>query len=154
MGMKRTVARHTFDPGDLEHYGLGMELRRWTAWTRVWLVLLALPLASPGGLPAFAHWMADAGQHVCACERSAQHSCGCPICEHRADLRSRIATVRGRCHDEDSFFGASLPPFVAPPPVLRVIRSEFTRLSLPTMMDSADEVFVTPPTPPPRRARS
>jgi hypothetical protein len=121
-----------------------------------WLVaLLALPLACSSALPAFARWIADADAHACACAATPGHrTCGCPICEHRADVRSRVATLRGRCGEDAPAFGAGLAPAVAPsatalPPVL----SDRPAVAL-ALAKSPPDVFFTPPTPPPRSDRS
>ena len=51
-----------------------MRGRVWAGWmherTCVLVLLLALPLACSGALPAFARFVADADAHVCACENA------------------------------------------------------------------------------------
>jgi len=134
----------------------GRVLAGWVRERAVLLVvLLSLPLACSTTLPAFARLAADADAHVCACAMARGHrTCGCPVCERHADLRSRMATLRGRCGDEAAAFGASLPPAVAPAPtLLPPVRRERSALARAVTPPPAD-VFLAPPTPPPRSVRS
>jgi hypothetical protein len=132
-----------------------MRGRRWTGWVHLVVLALALPLACSIALPGFARWVGDAATHVCSCELRAGHStCGCPLCEHRADLRLHRAAIRGTCGADGLFYGASLGAAMVPPPSLWVVAPDATRTASPRVAMRVSDVFLTPPTPPPRRALS
>lgn len=128
----------------------------WLAITRGILVALVLPLAFSSALPTYARLVTGHAAHVCQCERRAGHAtCACPICHpDRDDLRLSEESIRGRCGDDDVVSGAALD--VAIPPAFFAF---FAPVSLRTSAPSPDDgrplqIFVAPPTPPPRAARA
>jgi hypothetical protein len=132
-----------------------MRGRRWTGLVRLLVLALVLPIACSGAFPAFARLVVGSSAHECACEhRAGRTTCGCPICEHRADRRLHRAVIRGTCGEEDLYFGASPGPVVAPPGGLSVLAPDAAIAALPDVPRAAPIVFLTPPTPPPRRAFS
>ncbi len=128
-----------------------MRGRRWTGWVHVFVLALVLPLAGSSALPIVAHWLGDTAAHVCPCSRGPGHAtCGCPVCEHRADLRSRVATIRGKCGEGDQAFGGALALAVPAPGVVGLESPRAMPASVSIGPRAPARVFVTPPTPPPR----
>jgi hypothetical protein len=136
-----------------------MRGRVWAGWvherTCLLVVLLALPLAGSSALSALARFIVDADAHVCACAKTPGHrACACPVCEHQADLRSRVATLRGRCGEDAPAFGAGLAPAIAPSPTLLPPVPRGRPAVARAVAAPPSDVYVSPPTPPPRSARS
>ena len=119
------------------------------------VLALILPLALSSALPIFARVAGGPVPHVCHCDVRAGHStCACSICNpDRDDLKLTQASLRGKCGDDDSVFGATLGAAVAPPPGVTVIPPDVTREASPAISLRLALVFLPPPTPPPRFAR-
>ncbi len=132
----------------------GLWKHLWRSWGHVFVLALVLPLALSSALPMFAHALGGPAIHVCKCEIRGGHStCGCPICNpDRDDLRVTEATIRGKCGDDDLSFGAALGSAVAPPPGFVVLPPDITGALAPALSPRLPTVFLSPPTPPPRRA--
>jgi hypothetical protein len=93
---------------------------------------------------------------VCQCALHGGHStCGCPVCNpDRDDLALNEASIRGKCGDDDRSFGASLGSAVAAPPGVTVVPPDVSVSADPSAPLRLAQVFLTPPTPPPRSALS
>jgi hypothetical protein len=102
----------------------------------------------------FARALGGPTVHVCQCEIRGGHStCGCPICNpDRDDLRLSEASIRGKCGDDDLAFGAALGSAVAPPAGFIVLPPDVNGALEPVRSPHLPSVFLTPPTPPPRRS--
>ncbi len=126
----------------------------WMRRVHVFVLMLALPLALSSALPTFAYALGGPATHVCKCEIRGGHStCGCPICNpDRDDLRLSEASIRGKCGDEDLAFGAALGSAVAPPAGFVVLPPDMSGALEPALAPRLPSLFLTPPTPPPRRS--
>lgn len=122
---------------------------------RALVLLLVLPLATAGTLPAWAALVGSDTLHVCHCAAD-HHDCVCAKCHTDPDAETApsTATIRGQCGDEEAaIVGAK--PFVA---VLHASVDELLPVdlpreglaALPPAMASRDRT--RPTTPPPRRA--
>jgi hypothetical protein len=126
---------------------------RWTGWVHMLVLALVLPIACSSAFPAFARLVVGSSAHACACEHRAGHStCGCPICEHRADRRLHRAVIRGTCGEDDLYFGPAPDSAIAPAGGVAVLAPEAALAALPEVAGPGSSVFLSPPTPPPRRA--
>ena len=125
-------------------------------WRHLFVLALVLPLAFSSALPVFARALGGPVVHVCHCELRGGHStCGCPICNpDRDDLRLSEASLRGKCGDDDVTFGAALGSAILAPASAVVLPPDVAELPAPGGVVRVEGVFLTPPTPPPRRAFS
>jgi hypothetical protein len=122
----------------------------------VLVLSLVLPLSLSGALPVFARALGGPTVHVCHCAaHGGPASCGCPICNpDRDDLAFSVESLRGKCGDDDLAFGAALGAAVAPPAGVTVLPPDLVAETSPVIALRAALVYRTPPTPPPRSARS
>lgn len=120
------------------------------------VLALVLPLAFSSALPIFARAMGGPAVHVCHCAaHGGPASCGCPLCNpDRDDLAFTEESIRGQCGDEDLAFGAALGSAVAPPAGFAVLRPDVVATARPSVAPRLPMLFLSPPTPPPRRAFS
>lgn len=127
--------------------------RRATAWLRLAFALLSLLVALGGTLPAFARMAAGPQAHVCHCETGGAHvHCACPICFPELDdsIEARIASISGKCGEDDNGWRTLSEPAVLPAvfvafiPVVDAVAPAMNRHDLATRR-------LDPPDPPPPR---
>lgn len=122
---------------------------------RALILLLVLPLATAGTLPAWAALVGTESPHVCHCAAD-HHDCVCVRCHTDPDAETGPSTesIHGQCGDDARMVSGS-KPFVA---VLDAWLEELLPVALPregwvdtpSPMDSRGRT--RPTTPPPRAA--
>jgi hypothetical protein len=122
----------------------------------VLVLSLVLPLSLSSSLPIFARALGGPAVHVCQCAaHGGPDTCSCPICHpDRDELAFSAESIRGKCGDDDVAFGAQLGIAIAPPAIEGIASPEFLAPASPVLSFEVPAVYLPPPTPPPRFARS
>lgn len=103
-------------------------------------------------LPAFARMAGGPKAHVCHCETGGAHAhCACPVCFPDLDtLDLRIASISGKCGDDDTGWRALSEPGVLPASLVTV--APFVHVITPEVrMRELASRWSEPPEPPPPR---
>lgn len=116
------------------------------------VVVLSLPLAFADALPLFAKMVAGPDAHVCEC--SLHHSeCACPICHpDRTDFELSEEAIHGKCGSDSVMHGGKLGIAITPPAALLTFALTDVTPVAHDPPRAPDELFATPPVPPPRHA--
>lgn len=118
------------------------------------------PIVLGPAMPFVARALGGEAEHRCACGMKAG-KCACPECarleqarRHDAERRSPVPVLKTSCDGDDAVVLGQVPPAVLAAPVAPLpLRATDDARSVPRAGPPRD-VFVAPPTPPPRTARA
>lgn len=130
---------------------MGVSRAKWVRWfapfVRALVLMLVLPLATAGSLPAWARLIDVHRAHVCNCSVD-HHDCVCEQCGTDHDGRIPVSSIKGRCGDDEQWFGGKAFLAIFAPETARVHAPSSILVvnETPTVISAARS---SPPTPPP-----